>query len=234
MFVVVRLWIALLMLMLAEPAGAGCRIALALAIDVSKSVSRHDYTVQRDGVIAALADPEVRDLLLRPSDHVALMIYHWSGKEYQGVVADWREITGPEDLRAIADLVEGHPRNTRSLPTAIGVALQFGRQAMEDAPNCARRVIDVSGDGRNNDSTTPQHAYEWEDFGDITVNGLAIGGHEADLAEYYRSDVIRGPGAFVEWANSPDEFPAVIKRKLLRELAEQVSMLEGGATKSGG
>jgi hypothetical protein len=221
--------LALLLMLLAAPAGAGCRLALALAIDVSKSVSMKDYGLQRDGVIAALADDEVRDLFLLPGNHVTLMIYHWSGADYQGVVVDWYEILGVEDLEAISEMVKEHPRFARNMPTAIGHALEFGRQAMDYAPDCARHVIDVSGDGRNNDGTTPKHAYEWEDFGDITVNGLAIGGHEADLVDYYRSDVIRGPGAFVEVAQDPEEFPEVFKRKLIRELAEQVSVLERGA-----
>ncbi len=229
-----RICLALLLMLLAAPAGAGCRLALALAIDVSKSVSSTDYAIQRDGVIAALADDEVRDLLLRPGNHVALMIYHWSGADYQGIVVDWREVLGPDDLAAISEMVRDHPRFARNMPTAIGHALEFGRQAMAYAPDCAHHVIDVSGDGRNNDGTTPKHAYEWEDFGNITVNGLAIGGHEADLADYYRSNVIRGPGAFVEVATSPDDFPAVIKRKLVRELAEQVSLLGVRADEGGG
>ncbi len=224
----------LILMLLATPAVPGCRLALALAIDVSKSVSTKDYEIQRDGVIAALADAEVRDLLLRPSNHVALMIYHWSGADYQGVVSDWHEVKADDDLTIISGRVEDHLRFARNLPTSIGHALEFGRQAMADAPDCARWVIDVSGDGRNNDGATPTQAYEWEDFGDITVNGLAIGGHEADLVEYYQSDVIRGPGAFVEVALDPEEFPAVIKRKLLRELAEQVSMLVPNAPAHGG
>lgn len=203
-------------------------------MDVSKSVSLNDYALERDGLIAALADPEVHDLFLRPNQHVALMIYQWSGADYQGVVADWRNITAAEDLTAVAALLRDHIRQARNLPTSIGAALEFGRQAMADAPDCTWRVIDVSGDGRSNDGMSPQQAYDWEDFGDITVNGLAIGGHEADLVDYYRRDMVRGAGAFVEVAAMPEDFPQAIKRKLLRELAEQVSSLQQDAAERGG
>ncbi len=203
-------------------------------MDVSKSVSLHDYDLQRDGMIAALADPEVRDLFLRPGNHVTVLIYHWSGSNYQGVVSDWREVREVDDLIALSRDIETHLRYARNLPTSIGAALEFGRQAMEDAPDCGRRVIDVAGDGRSNDGMSPEQAYAWEDFGDITVNGLAIGGHEAGLVDYYKSEVIRGPGAFVEVAGLPEDFARTLKRKLVRELAEQVSLLDQSPANSGG
>ena len=89
---------------------------------------------------------------------------------------------------------------------------------MSDAPDCDRRVIDVAGDGRNNDGISVARTYEREDFTGITVNGLAVGEHEADILDYYEREVIRGPGAFVEVAPRQSDYPEVILRKLLREL----------------
>jgi hypothetical protein len=37
--------------------------------------------------------------------------------------------------------------------------------------------------------------------------------------------VIRGPGAFVEVADGQEDFPRAIRRKLLRELTEQVTAM---------
>lgn len=54
------------------------------------------------------------------------------------------------------------------------------------------------------------------------MNGLPIGGHEADIAIYYRTRVIHGQGAFVEIARTQDDFPRAIRRKLERELTEQL------------
>jgi hypothetical protein len=89
---------------------------------------------------------------------------------------------------------------------------------MDDAPVCQRRVIDVAGDGRNNDGISVARTYEREDFTGITVNGLAVGEHEADIVDYYQTEVIRGPGAFVELAPRQADYPDAIRRKLLREL----------------
>jgi hypothetical protein len=98
------------------------------------------------------------------------------------------------------------------------VILSYGLDLMEDAPDCERRVIDVAGDGRNNDGISVARTYEREDFSGITVNGLAVGEHEADIVDYYQTELIRGPGAFVEVAPRQTDYPAAIQRKLLREL----------------
>src|SRR5690606_4768405 len=106
------------------------------------------------------------------------------------------------------------------LPTALGAALEFGLKGFRDMGHCPAWTLDVSGDGRNNDGDTPPEAYARSDFGDLMVNGLAIGGHEADIAQYYQRWVIRGEGAFVEVARTHRDFPRAIRRKLERELTE--------------
>ncbi|MGB3249420.1 MAG: DUF1194 domain-containing protein, partial [Tabrizicola sp.] len=69
-----------------------------------------------------------------------------------------------------------------------------------------------------NEGISVARTYEREDFTGITVNGLAIGEHEADIVDYYQGELIRGPGAFVEVAPSQTDYPDAIRRKLLREL----------------
>jgi hypothetical protein len=89
---------------------------------------------------------------------------------------------------------------------------------MAEAPDCGRKVIDVAGDGRNNEGVSVARIYEREDFTGITVNGLAVGEHEHDLVRYFQEELIRGPGAFVEVAPRQTDYPEAIHRKLLREL----------------
>lgn len=225
-----RLMLALA-LCLPVPAEA-CRLALLLAVDVSRSVDAQDYAIQREGIVAALGAPEVRAAFLS-GDPVALAVYEWSGRGFQEMVADWRLIEGPGDLDAVAAVVGARVQPARSLPTALGRALEFGLRAMGGAPTCSERVLDVSGDGRNNEGYSPADIYARRDFGDLVVNGLAIGEHEADVAEYYRREVIRGAGAFVEVAETQADFPAAIRRKLVREATPRV-IGAAGAGPSGG
>lgn len=206
------------MLTFATPAAADCRLALALAVDVSRSIDAQDYVIQTDGLAGALSDKDVRAAIFGQEGEVALAIYYWSGKGYQDLIQDWVILDTPEALDAAIWEVRRTPRPDAPLATAIGDALSYGLDLMSYAPECERRVIDVAGDGRNNDGISVARTYEREDFTGITVNGLAVGEHEADIVEYYEGELIRGPGAFVEVAPRQSDYPEAIQRKLLREL----------------
>jgi Protein of unknown function (DUF1194) len=211
-----RLMFALLVL--APPAIADCRLALALAVDVSRSIGPADYVIQTEGLAAALEDRDIRSAIFGPEGEVALAIYYWSGIGYQNLVQPWVVLDRPEALDKAIWAVRTTPRPKAPLATAMGDALRYGVDLMADAPPCARRVIDVAGDGRNNEGISVARTYEREDFSGITVNGLAVGEHEIDLVRYFVDELIHGPGAFVEVAPSQADYPQAIRRKLLREL----------------
>ncbi|MBA3911442.1 MAG: hypothetical protein C0524_16590 [Rhodobacter sp.] len=202
----------------ATAAGAECRLALALAVDVSRSIDAVDYVIQTDGLAAALADAEVQSAIFGPEGEVALAVYYWSGPGHQQVIQPWVVLDGPEALDRAIWAVRQARRPEAMLPTALGEALIFGADLMAEAPPCWRRVLDVAGDGRNNAGITVAMAYARADYGNVTVNALAVGEHEQDVARYFRDEVIRGPGAFVELAPRQVDYPPAIRRKLLREL----------------
>lgn len=212
----------LLIALLPAPGMAACRLALALGLDVSRSVDARDYTIQQEGLIAALADPLIIAAFLEPEDRVAFAVFEWSGQAHQDLIVDWTVVQSPPDLLQIRAAIAGHVREQDFLPTGLGAALAYGRGLMMRAPDCLASTLDISGDGRSNDGRMPEEVYAAEDFGEILVNGLPIGGHEADIAIYYRTRVIRGRGAFVEIARTQDDFPRAIRRKLEKELTEQL------------
>lgn len=203
---------------LAAPAQSGCRLALALAVDISRSIDSQDYIIQTEGLAQALEDPEVRRAIFVPEGQVALAVYYWSGNGYQDVVQPWITLDSPEALDRVIWTIRRTERPPARLATALGDALRFGRDFIAEAPACDRRVIDVAGDGQNNEGISVRRTYEREDFSGITVNGLAVGEHEAGILHYYQTEVIRGPGAFVESAPRQTDYPEAIRRKLLREL----------------
>jgi hypothetical protein len=213
---------ALLALGLAAGPAEACRLALALGFDVSASVDEADYAIQRKGLAAALAAPEIRRAFLAPDEPVALAVFEWGGRRRQALVVDWTLIEGPGALDRVAAAVLAERPLRFWEPTAIGAALAYARDLFAEAPDCAARTLDLSGDGQNNDWLAPGRVYAREDFADILVNGLAIGGHETTIADYYAREVIRGPGAFVVVARTHADFPPAIRRKLERELTGPV------------
>lgn len=214
----VRTLLCLALMILPLPALA-CRLALALGFDVSRSVDARDYRVQMDGIIAALHDREVRDLILRPAQPVALAIYEWAGPREVRVIVDWVMPQGADEIDALILRLLTHERRFGGL-TAVGRALEAGFDLLERAPSCDWQTLDLAGDGQSNAGEEPARLYRRRSPDAITVNGLAIGGHESTIRRYFEREVARGPGSFVEYAPTHEAFAAAFLRKLRRELRE--------------
>lgn len=211
--------VAALLAPLPGGAEAACRLALALALDVSSSVDAAEDALQREGLANALLAPEVQAAILSiPDLPVAVMAFEWSGRRQQSVLLDWRLLDGPGDVASAAEAIRSSRRVRDDYPTAIGNALGYASGVFADSPDCLFRTLDVSGDGRNNDGFPPVLAYRHFPLDGIVVNALAIGGEDAELAAYYRDELIRGPGSFVEEARDYADFERAIRRKLLREI----------------
>ena len=209
----------------ALPAPAlACRLALLLAIDVSSSVDAAEDRLQRAGLASALIAPEVQEAFFSDPRPVALAAFEWSGRWRQTTILDWREIRGPGDLVTAAEEVAASIRSETRFPTALGYALGHAASVLAEGPVCDRQVIDVSGDGENNEGFPPALAYRNFPLGGVTVNALAIGGSIPldDMVAYYRREVIWGPGAFVERAQGYEDFERAIRKKLEREVAALV------------
>lgn len=207
------------------PAMAACKLALVLGLDISSSVNSREYDIQLQGLARAFRTPEVAEAILAPEGAgIAVIVYEWSGYNQQDVVVPWTMLDTPGAIGAFADRLAVHRRPYTDLTTALGKAVEYGAQMFSRAPGCARRVIDLSGDGTNNDGPEPEYYRRRGVLEGITINGLAIQGAVPDPAEYYRKQVIQGPGAFVALARDFDDYPSVIIGKLLREIDQEMIM----------
>lgn len=221
--------LAALALFWAGAASAQCRLALALALDVSSSVDMEEYRQQRDGLAAALEDADVRAALFAPGPPVAIAIYEWSGRYKDHLIADWALIQSDAELTRLTTTLRAADRSSTRFPTAMGYALGYGAKLIERGPRCDRAVIDVSGDGINNDGFAPSDAYRHFPFDHVTVNGLAVLGADPQVLDYYQDELRFGPGAFVETADGYDGFRRAMTRKLFREISH---MMIGALPKS--
>ena len=212
------------------PGAAGateCKLALALALDISSSVNEREYAIQRDGLARAFRTSEVIEAMLTPKGTgVAVAVYEWSGYNQQDVVIPWTMVASEAAIRALADRLAAHRRPYSDLTTALGKAVEYGARLLAHAPPCARRVLDISGDGENNDGVGPRHYRAQGKLDGITINALVITGAVPDPVPYYREHVIQGPGAFLALARDYNDYPAVIIGKLLREMDEQLVLGE--------
>lgn len=204
----------------------GCRLALILALDVSSSVDASEDALQRGGLVSALTAPEVSAAFFATSQPVALAVFEWSGRYNQELILDWTLIDSPASLLRVAGIVARSKRSHNDFPTAMGYALGYGAGLLERAPQCLYKTIDISGDGQNNEGFSPRQAYAAFPFDGVTVNGLVVNGadYEAEtgLIAFYKSQVVYGPGAFVEIAQGFEDYERAMRRKLERELTPPV------------
>jgi len=183
-----------------------------------------------DGLAHALLRPEVQAAFLAlPETPVRLHVYEWSGLGSQRTLVPWTEINSAQDLRAASSVLMTTPRALSEPPTAIGQAMLSGARRLSQQPDCWRRTLDLSGDGRSNTGLRPRDLKHDPRLADITINALVIGSDvngQADrrqaevngLWAYFRIEVIRGPQAFVEVAIGFEDFEEAMARKLLKEL----------------
>lgn len=203
-------------------------VALILAVDVSLSMSPMELEIQRRGYSEALThDTVLQAIKDGVNGRIAVTYVEWAGDAMQKVVVPWTVIASPEDATAFVEKMSARPPAS-ARRTSISGALSFaGDLFAESNVRAMKRVVDISGDGPNNQGAPVVQMRDKLVAQGITINGLPLmtsGGYSsgfdmADLDVYYTDCVIGGPGAFVVPVNDWSQFPDAIRRKLVLELA---------------
>lgn len=194
-----------------------CDTALVLTIDVSNSVDPAEYRLQVDGMADALEDPEIVEAMVR--GNVAITVVQWSGETRQTVSIPWRQVRTALDARSLSEQARAMDRAFVLSDTAPADAIYFSIAQFRDAPDCLRRVIDVSGDGTPNAGRNTAAARQAAQRANITINAIAIEGMGLAITGFYQRQVITRDG-FVITARTHRDYPNAIRRKLIRELTQ--------------
>ena len=227
-----RLWqacIALVSLFCASAAEAETAVdlELVLAVDTSRSMDRDELTLQREGYAAALEHPAVASALASgPLGKAAIMYFEWGGPGWHRVLVPWTLIETPEDARAVAATLRTQPIAGQR-GTSISDAMERAAERIEtNAFEGTRKVIDISGDGPNNQGRPVLEVRAEVAAKGIEINGLPFmikepGGAYSieDLDIYYETCVITGENAFVIPIFRMDRLVASIRQKLVLEVS---------------
>jgi Protein of unknown function (DUF1194) len=185
-----------------------------------------ELALQRDGYIQALRSPEVKQAIARGAvGRIALSFVEWAGLQAQYVVVPWMIIDSPHSAEAFAEKLAEAPTR-RGRRTSVSGAIDLGvRMLAESGVSPLKKVIDISGDGPNNEGRAVTEARADALAKGITINGLPVmlkapGYYDiADLDMYYEDCVIGGPGAFSIPIRTKPQFAEAVRTKLVLEIA---------------
>jgi hypothetical protein len=219
---------------LAAPAQArSVDLALVLALDVSGSINAERFELQRRGYAQAFRSHDVIEAIAGGENHAIIVtLVEWSGTGHQRQMIGWTLVEDAASAEAFGSAMAQAPRAFSDW-TSISGALDYAVTLLADTPLAAvRRVIDVSGDGINNNGRPVRDARDDAITAGITVNGLPILTEFPTLDAYYRDNVIGGPGAFTVAVDDFAGFGTAILSKLIREIAggERRSLAEARDT----
>jgi hypothetical protein len=202
-------------------------VELVLAVDISYSMDPDELALQREGYILALTSEQFLDAMSRgPLGRIAVTYVEWAGATEQQVIVPWRVVDGPASADAFAKLLKDAPIR-RAYRTSISGALKFSAALFGTNYKGIRRVIDVSGDGTNNQGDLVEPTRDEVLRSGITINGLPVMLKTPyvsmidtpDLDIYYEDCVIGGPAAFLVPVRERHQFADAIRNKLVLEVA---------------
>ena len=203
-------------------------VELVIAVDVSYSMDMDELAVQREGYAQAIVSKEfLQALRSGPNGKISVTYFEWSASSDQKIIFPWRVVDGPETADAVANEIMQTPVR-RGSRTSISGAILFAMPLFDQDPQRGlRRVIDISGDGPNNNGDPVTRVRDEALAKGIVINGLPIMIKEPsystmdidNLDWYYEDCVIGGPCSFVVTIKDRDQFKEAIRTKLLLEVA---------------
>lgn len=217
---------------LAQDDGVPVDLELVIAVDVSGSIDAEEARLQRDGYVGAFANPDViRAIAGGTLGKIAVTYIEWAGALYARTIVEWSLIDGDESARAFSVRLAKAPIETE-LWTSISHAIDYSIPLFAGNRFAGmRKVIDISGDGPNNQGGLVTAFRDRAVAAGITINGLPIVNDRAgpggwpplpDLDLYYAACVIGGSGAFYVVADNFADFARAVRQKLLLEIAGRV------------
>jgi hypothetical protein len=213
----------------AQGANVAVGLELALLVDVSGSVDATEFNLQKQGYVNAFQSATVQNAITSGQlGSIAVTLMYWSGQTEQAQAVGWTLINDAASANAFAAAVNAtvRPFSGQTAPGSAINSIVQGPGAIvsfnENTYDGVRQVIDVSGDGAQNDPVSPVTQTQTArnnalSAGVDQINGLAILG-EAGLLAWYQSNIQGGAGSFVHTAATFTDFSAAIQEKIVAEV----------------
>src|SRR5262249_16445428 len=112
--------------------------------------------------------------------------------------------------------------------TDLSQAIDHATETLAMAPFAGERsVVNIIGNGEDNVGDDAQAARDRSVEHGIILNGVVLGA-DAAVLDYYRRQVIGGPGAFVMTMSGSDTMVEVMTRKLFYDIVDNTRFTPAG------
>ncbi len=213
--------------------GLDTDVNIVTALDISNSIALQEFELELEGVAQAIRDPRVlRAIQAGQHRRIGFAVFAWHHDSFPRVLT-WTIIGSQDDARAVARQIEARglidfDREARESVvwyigrlTDLSQAIDYAGEMIRTAPFAARRsVINVIGNGKDNVAEDAGPSRDRVVEGGSTINGLVLGNDPA-ATDYYRQQVIGGPGAFVMTITDTATVTDTFARKFIGDIVAQ-------------
>lgn len=204
------------------------------AVDVSDSITRHDEWLQYSGLARGVVDPRFLARITEGQEQrIGFLAFTWSSGGDINIIVPWTVIESRADGQRVAALFDSAPRIDRRgygmyRPsildqgdrgmTDIAEAVEAAVAMSQQAPFPARRsVINILSNGVDNNGQDPRGVRDRAIRLGMTINGVVFGTRQ-DLPDYFRRNIVGGPGAFLMTVQEPTDLPTALEKKFWQDL----------------
>ncbi|WP_198032616.1 DUF1194 domain-containing protein [Mesorhizobium sp. WSM2561] len=211
------------------------------AIDVSDSIGRYEEWLQQTGLVRALVHPDfLRAATAGPRRRIGFAVFTWSSDGKFDLLVPWTVIDSAEDAARVSQALasvtlidrthygggdmeqdrdgDADPAAMHDRLTDMSEAIAFASLLLTSSPHATQRaVMNICANGTDNFAAGTESSRDAALAQGFTINGLVLG-QDAELAQYFRSSVIGGPGAFAMDISDAKDAGEFMTRKLVRDL----------------
>ncbi len=213
---------AIFPIILSLPARAQLNVDLhlILAVGASGGVDHTRFELQRRGYVAACRNAQVLQAIRGGENQsIAVAMFQWTGPRLQIEIVPWTQVKDQVSANRVAAPIETTPRRLFGGGTSISGAIDYAMKWFPQSPfESERRVIDISSVGSNNVGRLVTSARDQAVAAGVIINGLPILASEPSLEEYYKENVIGGPGAFTIVVRELNSFSDAILKTMTIEI----------------
>lgn len=224
-------------------------VNIVTGLDISYSVDFTLMEIEREGMAKALRDPRVLQAIMAGRHRrVGFAVFAWNHDNFPSLLS-WTVIASREDALATSSAIaarqltgadfEGHKKNTWFLDrfTDLSQAIDHAAQMLAAAPFAAdRMVINMVGNGEDNVGEEAGFARDRFVGRGGRINGMVLGVDPVGM-EYYRQEVIGGPGAFIVATGDTEDMADAFVRKFVGDIVAgnraQIFVAEAAAAAAG-